>query len=142
MSPPWSGRRFPGGSYTVARWENVLLHDVVEADPAPGGLVHPIGLFHIPLAACGGPTRRSSASARPSPPRRCAPASTTGRSSSRCARGTPTTCDGEFTDVERKTGRRGGVFDKVTFRLDLTDRDTGAVAAVVTNSWLFLRSGT
>ena len=47
------GRRFPGGSYTVARWENVLLHDVVEADPAPGGLVHPIGLFHIPLAACG-----------------------------------------------------------------------------------------
>jgi len=47
------GKKFPGGEYTFERWENVLLHDVVEFPPPPDGIVHPIGLFHVPLAACG-----------------------------------------------------------------------------------------
>ena len=50
------------------------------------------------------------------------------------------TVGGEFTGVERKSGRRGGVFDKVSFVLELTDEESGTLTARVTNSWLFLRS--
>jgi hypothetical protein len=47
------GRRFPGGSARVERWENFLLHEVVGMTLPPDRRVHPIGLFHVPLAACG-----------------------------------------------------------------------------------------
>lgn len=135
------GRRFPGGSYTVARWENVLLHDVVEAAPAPGGLVHPIGLFHIPLAACGWTYDEIFQLCGAESAEAVRAGEYDWQIVDPLREGHTYDVGGEFTAVERKTGRRGGVFDKVTFRLDLTDHDTGAVAAVVTNSWLFLRSG-
>jgi hypothetical protein len=45
---------------------------------------------------------------------------------------------GSIVDVTRKEGRKAGVFDIVTFRLELTDAD-GALAAVSTNSFIFPR---
>ena len=113
----------------------------MEADPAPGGLVHPIGLFHIPLAACGWTYDEIFRLCHAESAEAVRAGEYDWQIVEPLREGHTYDVGGEFTDVERKTGRRGGVFDKVTFRLDLTDRDTGAVAAVVTNSWLFLRSG-
>ena len=48
-----TGHRFPGGSYRIAHWENVLLTGCTGAEPAPGGLAHPIALFHLPIAGSG-----------------------------------------------------------------------------------------
>jgi len=45
---------------------------------------------------------------------------------------------GGITGVVRKEGRKAGVFDIVTFRLELVGED-GAVAAVSTNSFIFPR---
>lgn len=39
-----TGHQFPGGHYTIAHWENVLL---------PGGLAHPAALFHLPIVGSG-----------------------------------------------------------------------------------------
>lgn len=132
------GRAFPGGSYFVERWENVLLHDVVEFPPAPDGLLHPIALFHVPLAACGWTYSEIFAIC--------------GAESAEAVRAGEYEWEllgelreqqhydvtGEFVAVERKQGRRGGVFDAVTFRLDLSL--DGDVVARVSNTWLFLRS--
>ena len=48
------------------------------------------------------------------------------------------TVTGGIVGVTRKEGRKAGVFDIVTFRLELADAD-GAVAAVSTNSFIFPR---
>ncbi|MFT4520528.1 MAG: hypothetical protein ACI9JM_002931, partial [Halioglobus sp.] len=44
---------FPGGNYTVAHWENFLLTQCTGADLLPGGIVHPVALFHIPITGAG-----------------------------------------------------------------------------------------
>ena len=43
------GHEFPGGPYTVAHWENFLLTECTGADLLPGGMVHPVVLFHMPI---------------------------------------------------------------------------------------------
>lgn len=48
------------------------------------------------------------------------------------------TVRGEIRDVVRRTGRRAGVFDVVTFEHELRP-PSGAVAATVTNSFVFVR---
>jgi len=45
--------RFPGGEYTVAHWENALLTECTGAELLPDGRVHPVALFHLPIAGAG-----------------------------------------------------------------------------------------
>jgi acyl dehydratase len=47
---------------------------------------------------------------------------------------------GEFVSVERKEGRRAGLMDAVTFRIDLHDEADGELAVSTINTWIFLRS--
>jgi hypothetical protein len=48
-----AGHRFPGGSYTVAHWENFLLTECTGAELLPDGRVHPVVLFHLPIVGAG-----------------------------------------------------------------------------------------
>jgi hypothetical protein len=48
-----AGSRFPGGHYTVAHWENALLTECTGAELLPGGMVHPVALFHLPIMGAG-----------------------------------------------------------------------------------------
>ena len=48
-----AGHRFPGGEYRIEHWENVLLTGCTGAELLPDGLVHPVALFHVPIAASG-----------------------------------------------------------------------------------------
>lgn len=47
------GHRFPGGRYRIAHWENFLLTECTGAKLLPDGRVHPVALFHLPLAGAG-----------------------------------------------------------------------------------------
>ena len=47
------GHRFPGGHYRVELWENVLLTGCTGADLLPGGQVHTVVLFHLPIQGAG-----------------------------------------------------------------------------------------
>jgi hypothetical protein len=48
-----AGHRFPGGFYTVAHWENDLLTECTGVELLPGGRVHPVALFHLPITGAG-----------------------------------------------------------------------------------------
>ena len=48
-----AGHRFPGGSYTIAHWENFLRSQCTGAELLPGGMAHPIALFHLPIIGSG-----------------------------------------------------------------------------------------
>jgi len=47
------GHRFPGGHYRIEHWENFLLSDATGVAPLPGGLAHPVHLFHVPITGAG-----------------------------------------------------------------------------------------
>jgi hypothetical protein len=47
------GHEFPGGTYTIAHWENYLLTECTGAPPLPDGLAHPVALFHVPILGAG-----------------------------------------------------------------------------------------
>ncbi|MBI1250946.1 MAG: hypothetical protein GC189_05710 [Alphaproteobacteria bacterium] len=47
------GHAFPGGVYRIDHWENFLLTGCTGADILPGGMVHPVVLFHMPILGCG-----------------------------------------------------------------------------------------
>jgi hypothetical protein len=47
------GHEFPGGTYTIAHWENFLLTECTGAEPLPDGLAHPVALFHMPILGAG-----------------------------------------------------------------------------------------
>ena len=134
------GTPFPGGTYTVERWENVALHDVVEHPLDPTGIVHPIGLFHVPLAAAGWTYREIFEICRAESDEAVRAGEYTWVLAAPMREGVAYDVSGEFTEVERKRGKRASVFDKVTFRLGLVEHESGRLAAEVTNSWLFLRS--
>jgi hypothetical protein len=50
------------------------------------------------------------------------------------------TVTGEILDVERKHGRRAGVFDRVRFVHVVSEAATGAPVAKVTHVWIFPRA--
>jgi hypothetical protein len=48
-------------------------------------------------------------------------------------------CDAEVTDVERKSGRRAGVFDKFSFQVRIREAGSAEPVAVCSNVWIFPR---
>lgn len=47
------GHQFPGGTYTIAHWENFLLTECTGASPLPDDIAHPVALFHAPILGAG-----------------------------------------------------------------------------------------
>lgn len=134
-----AGHRFPGGTHLLAGYEAWLWADAVGAEPdrelAHPGLAYLVGL-HGGGASIGDimdllDADRSSGVlfgelevelAQPLRPDRAYAVT------------------GEVLDVERKHGRRAGVFDRVRFVHVLSDATTGEPVATVTHVWIFPRT--
>jgi hypothetical protein len=133
------GHQFPGGTYTIESWENVLLSNVTGVEPLPDGIAHPAFLFHAPLAGVG--VRVADifelCHAESEEAVRAGEYRWTLQAPLRV--GVTDRMSGGFTGVERKEGRRGGLMDIVSFVIELHDEE-GALAATTTASWIFLRS--
>ncbi len=50
-------------------------------------------------------------------------------------------CEAEVVEVERKRGRRAGVFDKLSFQVTIREDGASEPLAVTTNDWIFPRRG-
>jgi acyl dehydratase len=134
------GHRFPGGTYTVAHWENWLLTHCTGREPLPDGLVHPIVLFHAPIQG-----------ARTSIAELFAVCGSDGNPGAVGLVGydweyaqalrEDVTYDvaGGIVRAERHRSDSGAVADTVAFTIELFDG--GSLAARVTNTWRFHRSG-
>jgi hypothetical protein len=132
------GYRFPGGSFTIAPYEHWLTCDVVLAEPARAGTAHPMYVYYAALGGMGisldelfalvGATADDGVMF--------------GEAAIEIAKplvvGATYEVRGEVTGAERKSGRRAGVFDIVTFALDVID-EQGAVCGTSTNSFVFPR---
>lgn len=133
------GRRFPGGSYTIGHWENFLVHDALASSCDGSGLAHPAMLFHVPIAGVGVTIAEVFAMCEAESDEAVRAGAYVWEIARPLREEVEYRMDGVIVAVERKEGRRGGLMDVVTFRVDVMDAATDQVDASVTNTWVFLR---
>jgi hypothetical protein len=131
------GHRFPGGSYTIAHWENFLLTECTGSAPLPDDLAHPAALFHVPIL--GAKTSIGEMFAL-------------GQADSDSSIGIESydwefyeplreehayRVDAEIVEADRRENN-GRTFDRIAFRFDLKN-ENGAPAARTTITWHYNR---
>ncbi len=134
------GTSFPGGTYTVEPYRHWLLNDAVGDVPSTSGDASPMEIYYGAMGGLGLTLDELFALAGAT----AADGPMFGEAEIEQRRplqvGGTYTVRGGITGAVRKEGRRAGVFDIVTFRLELVDAE-GEVAGVSTNSFVFPRRG-
>jgi hypothetical protein len=135
------GSPFPGGRFTIEPYEHWLLCDVVQGERPANGVAHPLYAYNAALAGMGMSVddlfTLCGATAADGP--MFGEHETEIREPLRV--GSTYDVSGRITRVDRKEGRKAGVFDLVFFELDIADPESGEVKAVVRNSFVFPRRG-
>lgn len=132
------GVEFPAGEFTIEGYEHWLTADAIGSPPLPTGVAHPMYAYYAALGGMGLTLDElfamvgSSAADGPM----FGEAGLEFREVMRV--GETYRVQGGITGAARKTGRRAGVFDIVSFELRVVD-SSGTVAAVSTNSFVFPR---
>ena len=132
-------QRFPGGTTTIERWENHLLCDTMGVEPLPDGLAHPAFLFHVPLRGVQLTLAEMLALGEPESEDAVRAGGYAWTLHQPLKVDTPYRCTGQVLKVERKEGRRAGVMDLMTFRIEITDDADGSPVATADTTCVFLR---
>lgn len=132
------GHRFPGGTRTIEHWENWLLTDCTGRDQLPDRLVHPVALFHVPIQGVGVSIADLFALGR------VEGAGSVGLDGydweyfQPLRENTEYRFEGSVVDVERLETKRGTVYDRFVFTIELSTQD-GSPVARITNHWRLRR---
>ena len=132
------GHAFPGGKYTIAHWENFLLTECTGAEPLPGGIVHPVALFHVPILGAGTSIGEMFALGQAESDSSIGIESYDWEIRRPLKEDVEYTIRGKVTEADRRTSDRG-TWDRIQFRFDLADPD-GEATASSTITWLYRRS--
>lgn len=133
------GHRFPGGVYTVQHWENFLLTECTGAEPLPGGMVHPVALFHMPILGSGTSIAEMFALGKAESDFSIGIESYDWEMFKPLYEGIPYKVDGEILSVERRPSGRRGAHDRIQFQFTVAEPD-GTLAARTTITWHYGRS--
>lgn len=133
------GRQLPGGSFTIQPYEHWLFTDVVLSPALPPGVAHPIYAYRVAMAGMGLSIEDMFSLGMAAGPDKVMFGETDMEVRQPLLVGETYAVRGSVTGVERHAGRRAGVFDLITFRLEVVSGE-GDVAAVCTNSLVFMRS--
>ena len=132
------GKPFPGGTYTIEPYRHWLMQDAVGGPATREGVASPMEVYYGALAGMGLSVDELfalvGATADDGP--MFGEAGIDVRRPLRI--GETYRVSGGITDIVRKEGRKAGVFDIVSFRLELEGAD-GELAAVSSNSFIFPR---
>jgi acyl dehydratase len=135
------GTEFPAGTFTIQDHEHWLCTDAVLSPALPEGVAHPMYGYYAAIAGMGKSLDEIFADAGAT----AADGPMFGEAELEFRRplrvGATYTVAGRYVSAVRKEGKRAGVFDIVAFELEVVD-DTGAVAAVSTNSFVYPRRET
>jgi hypothetical protein len=132
------GRPFPGGSYTIEPYRHWLFVDASGAEPTTAGPAHPMEVYYGALAGMGLSVDELFALVGATADDGPMFGEATIEIEAPLQVGATYDVTGSIVGITRKEGRKAGVFDIVSFRLELADAH-GEVAAVSTNSFIFPR---
>ena len=133
------GARFPGGRMRIEPYESVLMHDAVRS--ARSSVPHPIWAFVAPQRGMGMTLDELLAWFGSSADEGPLLGACTLEFRGDLATGRDYRVRGRVEAAERKHGRSLGVFDRVTFTLDLLEVDGGSPTVSATSTFLLPRSG-
>ncbi len=133
------GHQFPGGTYTVAHWENFLLTECTGTGALPEGRVHPVALFHMPIIGAGTSIAEMFALGQAESDFSIGIESYDWEFFSTLKEEEPYRVDARITLAERITSENGACHDRIQFRFDLSDA-AATPAARATITWIYRRS--
>ncbi len=136
--PDVAGKPFPGGEYTIDREQNATVCRLLGTTPAADGSAHPMYAYVATRVGCGYGVedicRVADASADDGP----MVGSVALEYHAPLRIGETYGVEGNFLSIERKRGRRAGVFDLLWFELRLIAPD-GTLTVTATQSWVLRR---
>lgn len=134
------GQKLPGGTFEVAEYERWLAHDAMLAPPLPPGVLHPVWILLGVLRGMGVSIEELVAVADARPDDGVLFGETTLRQDRPLRTGVRYEVAGQVTGLARRTGRRAGTMDLLTFELSVAEPG-GALAAVSSQTFVILRKG-
>jgi len=134
-----AGHRFPGGNYTVEHWENALLTTCTGAELLPGGQVHPVALFHLPIAGAGTSIAEMFSLGQAESDLSIMIESYDWEVVQPLYEQLRYDVSGSIVSAERCSGSNGELYDRLQFRFEVTDPDESLVART-TITWHYTRN--
>ncbi len=132
------GHRFPGGTYTVAHWENFLLTECTGAELLPDSMVHPVVLFHMPILGSRTTIGEMFALGRAESDFSIGIESYDWEMFTPLREEIAYAISGKVTSSERRMTSDNRPFDRIQFRFEVVQPD-GALAARTTITWHYRR---
>jgi hypothetical protein len=132
------GYEFPGGAFTIEPYEHWLMCDCVGAEPTRTGTANPMYVYYAALRGMGISLDDLFALVDATAEDGVMFGEAAIDVDEPLVIGATYRVSGRITDVVRKSGKRAGVFDIVTFVLDLHD-PSGSHVGASTNSFVFPR---
>ena len=132
------GWEFPGGTFTIEPYEHWLMCDAVGAEPTRHGIANPMYVYYAALGGMGISLDELFAKVQATADDGVMFGEAGIDVHEPLRIGTTYSVTGSITDIVRKSGKRAGVFDIVTFVLTLTD-PSGVIVGESTNSFVFPR---
>lgn len=132
------GHQFPGGPYTVAHWENFLLTECTGAELLPGGMVHPVVLFHMPILGSRTTIGEMFALGQAESDYSIGIESYDWEMFEPLREEVPYAVSGKVVAAERMTQPEGRMYDRIQFQFEVAQAD-GVLAARTTITWHYNR---
>jgi len=133
------GHQFPGGSYTIEHWENVLLTGCTGASVLPDGLAHPVALFHVPIMGANTSIAEMFELGQAESDLSIIPESYDWEIFSPLKEEVTYNITGEIIAAERRTNEQGQLYDWVQFQFDLYEANQH-LASRSTITWQYTRN--
>ena len=132
------GHEFPGGTYTVAHWENFLLTECTGSDPLPNSQVHPVVLFHMPILGANTSIGEMFALGQAETDFSIGIESYDWEMFTPMYEDVPYTITAKVTEADRRLLENGKPFDRIQFQFSVANPD-GDLAARTTITWTYRR---
>ena len=133
------GHEFPGGTYTIAHWENFLLTECTGADPLPNGQVHPAAMFHVPILGANTTIGEMFALGQAENDASIGIESYDWELFSPLFEETAYDITARITEADRRDEEGGRLYDRIQFVFNLADPD-GNLVARSTVTWTYNRT--
>jgi hypothetical protein len=133
------GHQFPGGHYRIDHWENFLLTGCTGAELLPGGLAHPIALFHLPIVGSGTSIAEMFALGQAESDLSIMIESYDWEFFQALREETDYSVAGVVTAAERCHNDQGDIYDRIAFQFDVS-HSSGEPVARSTVTWHYTRN--
>lgn len=134
-----AGHKFPGGTYTLPSWLSWLWADAAKLEP-DWNVAHPGLAYQVALRGAGVSIQDIFDLMDATADSGVVFGEYQVNFHGELRPGATYECEANILKVERKRGRRAGVFDNLTFQVRVREAGADDPVLVCTNSWIFPRA--